>query len=684
MRIKEILIHNYKSICSEVRECRLKLDEKVTYLIGANEGGKTNILEAMIKFFQGGFKQSDIPYMSAWRSEPEIPDDLKMVSVTFAIDENEQQVLTKIHPALSKATEVSITRNYTDEPYISSPDLKAESRLDELLSDLGQDSKDFANKFNKYKREYKQVNKEAASSTRSASARLGSLVSQIDVLTSSFDPSMIVPTRRKIRRLETAIQRLANPLASIETDVLKPFEKIAKTVEELPKLRDAMKASQKLWELIPRFAFVPADPKLWLAGQYRVDDIINKPEDYEKLKSVRRLLSLAELNLDQTRNLREDMQAVTLERAAQKVTEVLKGVWKQEPDIELKLEWSPREGNRKLLVMIESAGHRGSPQDRSHGFRWFLEFYLIYATALHHNMVLVFEEPGIHLHPKAQDDLKHIMRDEVAAQSQIVYTTHLPGMYDLACPEGCRAVKKDSGVTNIVDQYSPEHQYTTWEVAMNALGIDAPFLRMFRRNIITEGPADWVYMLTFAKLLADEGPKIHKVASGLIHIFPSKGASAIPGIIPFFFQPGVKSVVLLDSDQAGKNCEGKLQTELSLPNDFIVDIVMTNDIEGIEQSLGSGEHEIEDLFGTKYYASLVSGWLGQHKLEGKLEKKDFKKQNLIGKQAKAIIKQKHRIKLDKADVAWYFHDLVLKSDPEIPEEVKDRFKNLLLRLTEPL
>lgn len=684
MKVTEVVVHNYKSICSEISECKLKLDEKVTYLIGANESGKTNILEAIMKFFQGGFEKSDIPYRSPLCGQPEIPDDLKMVSVTFAIDDNDQQVITKMHPVLLEAKEVTITRNYTGEPYIRSPDLKVESQLDELLSVLRQGSHDFAIEFRKHIREYRRARKASASPTRTALLRLGSLTYQIDVLTSSFDRSKIALTLRKIKRLRSATQDLANPLETIETDVLKPLEKIAKTVEELPKLLDAMSTSQKLWERIPQFAFIPADPKLWLAGQYRVDDIINKPEDDERLMSVRRLLLLAGLNLERVRKLRDDMQKVALEDGAKKATEVLKGVWKQEADIQLKFDWSSSEGNKKLFVIVESPGHRGLPQERSLGFRWFLEFYLIYAAALHRNMVLVFEEPGIHLHPDAQDDLKRVMRDEVAAQSQIVYTTHLPGMYDLTYPEGCRAVIKDSSVTEIEARYSPQHQYTTWEVAMRALGINAPFLRMFRRNIITEGPADWVYLLTFAKLLASEEPTFDEVASGLVHIFPCQGTSSIPGTVPFFFQSGVKSVILLDSDQPGESCKEKLNTELGLPNDFVVGIVMTNDIEGIQESLGIGQHELEDMLGIEYYASLVSGWLKQRQLEGKLEKRDFKNQNLIGKQAKDIIKQKYGIELRKDEVAWYFHNLIRNGAPKIPDEVKARFKDLLLKLTEAL
>ena len=64
MKVEEVLIHNYKSILSEVAACRLKLEEKVTILIGANESGKTNILESLTKFSHGQFGEADLPYHS--------------------------------------------------------------------------------------------------------------------------------------------------------------------------------------------------------------------------------------------------------------------------------------------------------------------------------------------------------------------------------------------------------------------------------------------------------------------------------------------------------------------------------------------------------------------------------------------------------------------------------------------
>ena len=680
MKITEVVVHNYKSICSDVKECRLRLDDKITFLIGANESGKTNLLEAMVKFSLGGFEDIDIPYMSPYRDEPEIAKDMKMVSVTYVLDKPDEKIVKQVHPSLAHANEITITRNFTGEPYITSPELKVELALNEFLSQLRQQSRDFGSTLRAYIRQYKRVNRASATPTRSVLLRMYYLERQIKELASSFDKSRIAPTRRKVRGLRSAMQNLANPLETLEVEVLDPLTDIEKAIERLPEFVETMRVSQKLWKLVPQFTFVPADPRLWLTGEYLVDDIIAEPDSKEALMSIRRLLALANLDLQSTRKLRAVSQTVALERAAHKISKELREVWEQEPDIQIKFEWSPEEGNRKLLIMVETAGHRGYPQHRSLGFRWFLEFYLLYSAALHKSTVLLFEEPGVHLHPDAQDDLKRVMREKVATQCQIVYTTHFPSMYDLAYPEGCRAVVKDSGVTTVETQYSPQHERVTWEVAMRALGIDAPFLRMCKRNIMTEGPSDWIYLLTFAQLIVPEEPRLNDVALGLIHVFPCGRASKIPTTVPYFFQPGVKSIILLDSDQAGQAARNKLEEQFHPPTEHIVKIVMVNDVEDVVSSLGSGEHELEDLLGIDYYSRLVTSWLEQ----GSLDAKDLKTPNLIASRAASIVEHRYGKKLKKDELAWHFRDLIQQGVTTVPDDVKARFHDLLLKVTEGL
>lgn len=339
MRVKEVFIHNYKSICSEIKECRLKVDEKVTILIGANESGKTNILEAMTKFSLGGFEISDVPQTCQWHGKTEVPDDLKMISVTYTIEEKDRKLVEKIHPALVEAREVTINRNYNGDPYISSPDLKTESGLNNMLDTLKSVSKDFEVRFRAYIKEYRKVNKGNASFTLSASKRMRSLVDQIEKSTKSFSDSEISPTSRKVRRLLTAVKELDNPLSSIDSEVNKPLGEIQRIVESLKEYLDEMRVSERLWEIIPKFAFVPTDPKLWLSGEYQVDDILNQPE-IDEYAGVRRLLQLANMNLKDILALKDEVQRPQLETASKIITKAIRDVWKQEADIQIKLDWS--------------------------------------------------------------------------------------------------------------------------------------------------------------------------------------------------------------------------------------------------------------------------------------------------------------------------------------------------------
>ena len=97
MKATEVRIENYKSIRSDVKEFRLSLDPSVTVLVGANESGKTNVLEALEKFSTGRFDSEDIPYSSAAaRALPEGQARVRMVSVVFSLEKGDQDLLAEI------------------------------------------------------------------------------------------------------------------------------------------------------------------------------------------------------------------------------------------------------------------------------------------------------------------------------------------------------------------------------------------------------------------------------------------------------------------------------------------------------------------------------------------------------------------------------------------------------------
>lgn len=677
MKVKEVEIHNYKSICSEKKACKLPLDEKVTFLIGANESGKTNVLEAMLKFSTGGFDKNDMPHVSKWCGKPNIPDDLKMVSVTYNTDNDDRKIISKINPVLVNSREIVVTRNYRGEPYISSPDLKIESGLQVSLKNAKEAIKNVVAATRAYLKEYRDSKNEAPTSTLSAAQRLRSLFLAVDSLVGSIKPSQIRNAEKKLARLRNALKNLSSPIPESEEKALRRLEALAVQLKEMQEFMDARNMAGKVWNIVPKFEMVPVNPTLWLEGQYSVEDISNKPQDETSLMSVRRLLHLANLNLDEVRDLSIEMQTVELDRSADRATKLLRELWEQEKEITVRFEWSPEKANNEILIMIETNGYRGFPQNRSLGFRWFLELYLLYATAMKNNAVLLFEEPGVYLHPIAQNYLKNVMRESVAKQGQIVYSTHLPNMYDCAYPEGCRAISKEDGVTVFDTNFESKKGPVIWEVAMQALGVRHPQLRMCKENILTEGPADWVYLLTFSRALAGEDDRFMDIACGLVHIHPCQGTKNVPLIVSFFRQEGVRSIVLLDSDEAGEHAKRKIEEEYKIPDEYIVGIIMINDV--IDKGeLGEGQHEIEDLFGKEYYTSIVSSYMGSKIVESE----EIKKPNLIASATARIVKDKVGKNIDKYELAWHFHDMVIKEKKEIPEDIKERFKKLLVMMVD--
>src|SRR6516225_941608 len=87
------------------------------------------------------------------------------------------------------------------------------------------------------------------------------------------------------------------------------------------------------------------------------------------------------------------------------------------------------------LVLQVSDGHSPFPipfGERSKGFRWFLSFYLTFlveSREAHKDAILLLDEPGLHLHPSLQRRLVTFL-ERISDGNQILYTTHLPFMID--------------------------------------------------------------------------------------------------------------------------------------------------------------------------------------------------------------------------------------------------------------
>lgn len=683
MRARTVTIHNYKSICEAIEPCSLELDDRVTILIGANESGKTNILEAIHKFSTGAFGPEDIPYASpSAESSLEELSGLPMVSIVFEMGAEDHLVLDELHPQLRERTSVTLQRTFDGQLRVTDPLIDPTETLDDLLQQLSHAVESFAGEFPRHAGRYRRQGA-TATPTRSATTRTTVLREAVGALGTSSELDAIRQAYQKARRVKAAIDRWESPLKTIDAEVLQPLESVMQVFGRLLKYRDPTYISEAFEQVAPDVEMVTAEPQLWLDGKYEVVELLeaNVPES---LVSIKRLLEVAGLDLAATRELSDSRQKDRLQSASERATGALKGLWHEELDVEVIFDWSSSKGNAELTVDIRSSGHRGSPRGRSLGFRWFLEFYLVYAAGLAGDRptLLLFEEPGVHLNPRAQEDLKRLMRDDVAARGQVLYTTHLPGMYDTMNPERGRAVRKtrtDRSVTVIETSHGRGQQLITWRVAMDALGISSPEIRLHPLNLLVEGPADWLYLLTFTRLLSAEGKRFENLMNGMIHIRPCGGTSGLKQILPAFLQDDIKSVVLVDDDQSGRDFVRWTISNLGLPNEQIPKVFTLADFDAVRKHLGAGEHDIEDLLDPSLFRQLVNATVdGPNIKTAQLDSR-----HRMGKVAEDFLKG-HGVKLEKDAVAWTFMRWHQEGKLQVMDETKEMFAAVLEGVSEAL
>ena len=110
-------------------------------------------------------------------------------------------------------------------------------------------------------------------------------------------------------------------------------------------------------------------------------------------------------------------------------------------------------GDRILILNSKS---------RSKGFQWYFSFYLIFlaeSEESHKDAILLLDEPGLHLHPTAQQELISFF-DELAERNMLIYTTHSPFLLDGDHIERIRPVtEEESGHSRIaIDKWPSDSE----------------------------------------------------------------------------------------------------------------------------------------------------------------------------------------------------------------------------------
>ena len=228
---------------------------------------------------------------------------------------------------------------------------------------------------------------------------------------------------------------------------------------------------------------------------------------------------------------------------------------------------------------------------RSKGFQWFLSFYLVFLVESeggHKDAMLLLDEPGLHLHPTAQQELIRFF-ERLAGDHQLAYTTHSPFLIDGEHLHRVRPVTEDErGHSCISSGTWPTDRETIFPLQAAAGYAMIRGLFQHHSNLLVEGMTDFYYLHALSQHCAGSG---RASLPDDVHITPCGGTKYVGHLASLFLGHEVRPVVLLDGDDAGRVRRDALTKALYVDSES--DVVMLDEV-----LKRSGEDvEIEDILG---------------------------------------------------------------------------------------
>ena len=243
-------------------------------------------------------------------------------------------------------------------------------------------------------------------------------------------------------------------------------------------------------------------------------------------------------------------------------------------------------------------------ESRSKGFQWFFSFYLVFLAESnqgHEDAILLLDEPGLNLHPTAQQELISFF-EELSQTNQLAYTTHSPFLIDGENLHRVRPVyEEDTGRSKVTSTWWPSDRDTIFPLQAAAGYAMVQNLLQHQKNLLVEGMSDFYYLQVLSAQCARTS---RQTLPDEIYITPCGGTKNVGLIASLFLGQNARPVVILDTDQAGRDRRNSLLRELYAGHDS--SIVMLDDAIG-----RSGEEvEIEDIIGEEILVNVVSTLLG--------------------------------------------------------------------------
>lgn len=603
--------------------------EKVTAFVGRNESGKTSLLKALHKFNpatpEAYDAQREFPrdrYTRHYVSNGSNGEDWPVCSVEFEIPEKLQIEIGKLLEEDEKSPEkVTVTRYYDGSleleyvPELEEKPLSPEPMLTALDA------------FAKSARRLEAPDADEEEATAEQRKEMVNWATEWRDDLKDKDDLRGNEEAEELARLRDEVETWSNPQTAdmIETlqDVVTPVLDKANELSVPDQIEEMITSNLPVLIYFENYGIL--DSAIWLP---RFLEDLEQNETHSRVRTVNAMFKhvglnprdISELGDGEARRMQEqgdeptpeqiatdqqrmEERAIKLNSASIDISERFSEWWSQRrhkiryhADGDYFRIWITDDRRQDVEIELEA---------RSKGFQWFFSFYLVFLVESddgHKDAILLLDEPGLHLHPTAQQELIAFF-EKLSETNQLAYTTHSPFLIDGEHLHRIRPVKEDdTGHSRITAETWPEDRETIFPLQAAAGYAMIGGLFQHRKNVLVEGITDFYYLQALSQQCAKSG---RTSLPDDIYIVFCGGTKNVGWIASLFLSEEVRPLVLLDGDEAGRARRNALMRELYANHNS--GILMLDDV----LNRSGQEVEIEDILGESLIIPGLEAVLGK-------------------------------------------------------------------------
>lgn len=538
MKVKSVKIQNFKSFAEENNRIDL---ENINTIVGKNESGKSNLIQAIGKLNLTGI--NDTNYFKNNNKNNMKKPLISLVLVPYTSEKN-------IYKS-TKETIITINDQY---------DIDIEGGLTEIISNN--------KKFQTNREKMKELSKNIYFNDESKRKQLRNII------------DMINNAESKVFISYTYIDNIISVL-----------EGNSNYQEFTQYLKECMKYLISINAIFPKFILLD---NIELRTKYTRKYLEDNTQSKQMLKYFLKTIDMDfESLMGYWKLSKDDDKYNFVEEINSRIETIIKEFnkfYKQE-DVKFKVNFD----TESLNFVVKTNNKYLDLSERSNGLKWYLNMYiqLLAKTKKYdiENYVVLLDEPGVYLHVNAQKEILNLFENFTSKDNQIIYTTQLPTMIYQNDLYRTRIIIKDElGNSNIGNRYySLPHTMSskkeTITPILTAIGMNMGYsftaMDSKKVNIVTEGISDYNYLKAFL---------IQKQYKKEYNIIPSSGVDNIHNIISILIGWGYKYKILIDQDG-----QGRKQYKI-LTNKLLVDLNDIKFVDGTNKENKNINLSIENLF----------------------------------------------------------------------------------------